>query len=596
MDLKKFYRELIRRNVIRAVLAYLAVAWVLIEFASVILPTFDAPPYLLQGLIYLLAIGLIFWTGFAWVYDLSSEGWIKTPDWEDNTETRAANTRRLNTVIAVSGIMAILLLLAGSFWAGSQWGSPGVHESEKRIAVLPLEPKVAEIDDEYFAYGITDALIQELSQMEEFSVLSLASTQFLEAGILPTTDLYLQVSKDIDYFISGSYEKNGYNLKVTLNISREIDMAAIWSSTYEEDITNAAALWSGIAKDISEILGLGEQQRNRLLEKNLRPVQPETYELYLKGKYYLNKPRVEDWERALVYYQEAVDKNPADAYAYAGLAEGYITLGHNALFPPDGVFPKALAAAKRAIQLDSMNANAWAALSQYHTYYGWDWELAEYAFNRANSLNPNLAYNHYHRSWYLALFGRMEEAIEEHKRAKEIDPFSALHTVWLGGLYNMNGQYELALKEAEIAAQMHDDYSLSSAIRGRAYIGLGQQEKGLESYREAARLNKGWKYIFYGPLLFELGYREEGLEILKEVESLPESPFFSLSLANMHFQDGNLDQTFYWLDKAKEHAWYAWTVRIFFASPEMLQDPRYMALLDELNLPPLEAGSTILGI
>ncbi|MEJ2163195.1 MAG: hypothetical protein P8X60_07760, partial [Robiginitalea sp.] len=408
MDLKKFYRELIRRNVIRAVLAYLAVAWVLIEFASVILPTFDAPPYLLQGLIYLLAIGLIFWTGFAWVYDLSSEGWIKTPDWEDNTETRAANTRRLNTVIAVSGIMAILLLLAGSFWAGSQWGSPGVHESEKRIAVLPLEPKVAEIDDEYFAYGITDALIQELSQMEEFSVLSLASTQFLEAGILPTTDLYLQVSKDIDYFISGSYEKNGYNLKVTLNISREIDMAAIWSSTYEEDITNAAALWSGIAKDISEILGLGEQQRNRLLEKNLRPVQPETYELYLKGKYYLNKPRVEDWERALVYYQEAVDKNPADAYAYAGLAEGYITLGHNALFPPDGVFPKALAAAKRAIQLDSMNANAWAALSQYHTYYGWDWELAEYAFNRANSLNPNLAYNHYHRSWYLALFGRME--------------------------------------------------------------------------------------------------------------------------------------------------------------------------------------------
>jgi hypothetical protein len=121
MKLKKFYRELVRRNVIRAVLAYLAVAWVLIEVSSVVLPTFDASPYLLQGLIYFLIIGLVFWSVFAWIYDLTPEGWKKTPEWTDSTATRQANTRRLNAVIAGSVVTALLLLLAGSFWAGSRW-------------------------------------------------------------------------------------------------------------------------------------------------------------------------------------------------------------------------------------------------------------------------------------------------------------------------------------------------------------------------------------------------------------------------------------------------------------------------------------------
>lgn len=596
MNLNKFYRELVRRNVFRAVLAYLAVAWVLIEFTSVVLPAFDAPPYLLQGLIYLLAIGLFFWAGFAWVYDLSSEGWKKTPDWEDNTETREANTRRLNAVIAVAGITAILLLLAGSFWAGSQWSHPDSATIEKRIAVLPLESESSEEPDEYFTYGITEALISELSSMDELAVLSLASTRFLEAGIVPSRDLYLTVSKDIDYFVFGSYLKSDYGLDVTINISQKIDGAPEWNRSYREDISNANAMWRKIAKDVSEVFGYGEDKTNRLLEKTLRPVRPETYELYLKGKYHLNKSNLEDWERAMVYFQEAIDRNPADAYAYAGLAEGYITLGHNALTPPDDVFPKALAASKRAIQLDSANAEGWAALSHYHTYFGWDWELADYAFNRANVLNPNMAYNHFHRSWYLALFGRMEEAIEEHKRAKEIDPFSALHTVWLGGLYNMTGDYEKALEEADLASQMDNDYALSNVIRGRAYIGLGQKDKALEAYKEAARVNFGWKYLFYGPALFELGHREEGLVILKELEAMPEAPFFSLGLANMYFRDGNLDKTFFWLEKAKKHAWYPWTVRIFLASPEMMEDPRYSALLEELNLPPLEVPGSVMGI
>ena len=121
MDLKRLYRELVRRNVFRAVLAYLAVAWVLIEAASTILPTFDAPPFLIKGLIYLLAVGLIIWTGFSWVYDLTPKGIQKTSGATDLHQTRQMNSRRLNAVIVGAGLSAMLLLLAGSFWAGSRW-------------------------------------------------------------------------------------------------------------------------------------------------------------------------------------------------------------------------------------------------------------------------------------------------------------------------------------------------------------------------------------------------------------------------------------------------------------------------------------------
>ena len=585
MDFKKLLSELSRRNVLRAVVAYLAVAWVIIQIASIILPTFDAPPAVMKGLVYLLAIGLVFWIAFSWIYDLTPQGLKKTDTELPDTATIELNNRRLNKVIASAVITAVLLLIAASFWAGSQWNDPSVSEQEPRLAVLPLQNQTAEDSEDYFAMGITEAFIKELSKLEKLTVLSLASTRYFEAGIVPQNNIIAVESADVDYFMYGTWEKSGFNLEVNLKISQGLEKDPIWQESYSSDLSNAPQLWSSIVLDVSKVIGLSPEIADRLLEKSVRPVKAETYELYLKGKYYLNKSTVEDWKRGLVYLQEAIDQNPADPYAYAGMAEGYITWGHS-LMPPKGVFPKALEAAKRAIQLDSANAEGWAALSQYHTYFGWDWDMADYAYRKANALNPNLAMNHYHRAWYLALFGRMNEAIEAHEKAKQLDPFSSLHTNWLGELYRMVGEYELALEQAEEASKLYDDDALSSVIKGSVYIDQGRVEEGLEIMRQAVAINSGWKYLMYGPALLKAGKREEGLKIIKEAEGFPESPYFSLCLAAMYHADGNLDKTFEWLDKAKGHAFYAWFVRIFLADEKTQADPRHLALLQQLNLPP----------
>ena len=592
MKLKKFYRELVRRNVFRAVLAYLAVAWVLIEVSSVVLPTFEAPPYLLQGLIYLLAIGLVFWTVFAWIYDLTPEGWKKTPDWTDTTETRAANSRRLNAVIAVSGTTALLLLLAGSFWAGSKWKQQDslAYNPEYRIAVIPFDmDTTATTDFEYFQVGSTQGLIDALSRSHSLMVLDMGSTKYFTAGMIPANSYLAANSENIDYFVTGKLYQDDNLLHVNLELRKELAQKPFWTREYQTDLSGVNELWTSTARDIQEGIGLRSEE-SVANKRGIRSIRPETYELYLKGKYYLSKSTVPEWQQGLVYLQEAIDRSPADPDAWAGMAEGYITWGHS-LMPPEDVFPKALAAAKRAIQLDSLNAEGWAALSHYHTYFGWDWDLAEYAFYKADSLNPNMAYNHYHRSWYLALFGRMNEAIAEHKRAQELDPFTPMHTAWLAELYRWVGEYDLALDELEKVFEMNTgNYALALVLKGKVLTEMGKVEEGLELMRQGSEINKGW-YLWYGPALIRYGQTEEGRQVLEELKGLPDVPFVNLALSANYLEAGEFDKAFEHLQKGKRHAWYAWFVRFFLTNERALkerleEDPRYYALLTELKLPP----------
>ena len=297
----------------------------------------------------------------------------------------------------------------------------------------------------------------------------------------------------------------------------------------------------------------------------------------------MNQSTPEEWQRGLVYMQEAIDKNPADPHAYAFLAEAYINIGHGPDPPPD-VFPKALAAAQRAIQLDSTVALGWAALSHYHTYFGMDWALAEYAFQRANTLNPNLSDNHYHRAWYLYLFGRMNEAIEEHILAQELDPFIPLHTAWLGELYRIVGRYEEALKEADKSSQMENDYALGMFIKGKIYIDQGKVQEGLEVLKEASEIDRSWKYVGYGPALIDAGKIAEGKAIVNELEGLPINGFRALFLATMYAKLGDYDKAFDYLNYEDKPGWFPW-IRVMFLNNEIRKDPRFLKIIRDMNLP-----------
>lgn len=583
MTFGKIISELKRRNVFKATIAYLAVAWVTVQIFSIVFPAFDAPEYALKALIYVLAVGLVFWIGFSWIYDWTSDGLQKTDDLIDDEEIMRLNNRRLNKVIGVSLTLAVLLLLAISFYAGARWNDNPILEQSKKVAVIPFAHEIEATEEDYFITGMTEELISELSKVDQLTVLSQTSTQVLYSTIGPANLLISRELKQIDYFVQGTVARQMNKLTIHLELKEASDAAPIWKKSYTKDIAQVRPLWAMVARDLAGEMGVDVKQDDAILWSNLRPVKPETYELYLKGIHCLNKSTHEEWQRSLVYFQEAIDRNPADPYAWAGLAVGYVALGHGPNPPPD-VFPKALAAAQRAIQLDSTNAKGWAALAHYHTYFGLDFQLAEYAFKRANTLNPNMAWNHYHRSWYLALFGRINEAIEEHKRAQELDPFTPEHTAWLGRLYQMVGEYEKGIIEADRAIAMQDNYALGMYIKGKILMNQGNHVEGLELLKQAASINPGWKYLGYGTALIQTGQLQEGKAIIQELESMEPTAFSALCLGYMYSALGDFDKAIASFRYKNKHAWYPW-IRVLVTNKELLNDPRFLELIREMNLP-----------
>jgi len=585
MKLSKLISELKRRHVFKSTIAYLAIAWIIIQITSILLPIFEAPDFVLQALIYVLSIGLIFWVGFSWIYDLTPTGLQKTDDIIDDEESLKSTNRHLNKVIAGSIAFAVVLLILISFWAGSSWNDVPTPES-KKVAVIPFVQLVdgleeEEEEDEYFRVGMTDALINELSKVDQLTVIKQSSTKVLTSGFHPPNSFITSVINGVDYFVNGVIERQLNTINIHVELKKAIDADPIWEKSYTKDLSEVRQLWAEVASDLARQMSVVVKQEDMVLWSDLRPVKPETYELYLKGKHLMNKSTKDEWQRGLVYMEEAINRNPSDPYAHAFLAEAYVNLGHAPNAPPD-VFPKALAAANRAIQLDSTVALGWAALSHYHTYFGMDWAMAEHAFERANELNPNLAYNHYHRAWYLALFGRMNEAIKEHKRAQELDPFIPLHTAWLGALYRRVGLYEEGLAEAEKASQMENDYALGMVIKGEIFINQGKVEEGLEILRQASEINPGWKYNNYGPALIRTGHIEEGRAILEELKAIPVNGYNAYCLAKMYYELEDYDKVIEWLNYEHKIGWYPW-IRVGY--PKMRKDPRFLKMIRDMNLP-----------
>jgi tetratricopeptide (TPR) repeat protein len=314
----------------------------------------------------------------------------------------------------------------------------------------------------------------------------------------------------------------------------------VWGQAYERPVRDVLTMSGDVARAIAREVRvrLTPDEAARLASQ--RPVDPATYEAYLKGMYYINKPGRENIPRGIALLHEAVDRNPGDAFAYAGLAHGYATLGHGPAALPD-VWPRARAAALRAVTLDSTLADAHAAVAEAKLYYEWDWPGAERSFRRALELNPNLAIAHYHYAWYLALVGRMDEAIAEHRRAAELDPFAPGFTAWLGALYQHEGRHDDAIEVATKALEL-----------GMTYVRAGREP--------------------------------DARRILAELESSPSTPWRAYALVKLYTALGEIDKAFEALASGPPHGFVPW----LSTDPDVARlrrDHRFEDFLRRLNLP-----------
>jgi tetratricopeptide (TPR) repeat protein len=198
-------------------------------------------------------------------------------------------------------------------------------------------------------------------------------------------------------------------------------------------------------------------------------------------------------------------------------------------------------------------------------------------------LNPSLPWNHYHYAWYLALFGRIDEAIKEHKLAQELDPLTPIHTGWLGGLYCEAGQYDKAIEEAQKCIKMKNEYGLGWRIIGEGYAGKRMYKEAIEAHQKAAAINPDWKYVL-GQTYVLAGRKDEARKILAELQKEPPTAFSAHALASLYAALGDRDNAFKWQAYEPSHAWVPWqrNNKFFLAWRD---DPRFKEFLRKYNLP-----------
>ncbi len=579
MDLKKLYRELVRRNVFRAVVAYLAVAWVLVQIADTIFPAFDAPAYLMQGLIYLLAIGLLIWTAFSWIYDMTPEGIQKTSEADDLAQTRNLNNRRLNAVIVGAGIAAVLLLLAGSFWAGSQWnrGIELVLDPEYRIAVLPFEDRSNNPDFNYLQEGLAEEVIGKLVNSKALSVIaSKSSFQFYGTEVpLGQISQSLQAS----LILTGSYAVTGQHMLVKIELIRTEDQEILNYASISGDLAHIQEVSSKIQTNIFQALDLSEGEvRNSPVQ--IRDVNVEAYKYNALGMSAMRDNTGQKLEEITRYFQAAIDLDPNYMQPYIGMAEAYI-------FDVNRGYISATEGAKKArqyvLEAEKLNPGCGEVsgiLGIIH-FLEFDFKNAVPYFERSLEKSPNFSLAYHWYAFTLEFLGDFDRAEELQKRAGILDPLNAMNDTFL----TLNYIYQDRFSDARelIESKLAVDPGHKQTLWLKAVM-LTEQGRFQEAHNALVKRGVGLETNFVSGYVFaKLGQEERARQVLNNMLG---SPFVSPSqLAIVYCGLGANDQA---LDQVEEaflthDSWFGWLVFTSMADG-IKDDPRFVALTTRLGL------------
>jgi len=458
----------------------------------------------------------------------------------------------------------------------------------KSIAVLPFENLSRDPDNAYFAEGIKEELLARLSKVEDLKVISIRSTPQSKSSL---TDLSQIAQKlDVGTFLEGSVQRSADEVRVTVQLVRAETNAHLWADVYDRKLTDIFAVETEIAKAVADTL----QAKLTGSEERAISVKPtgslEAYEFYLRGRYYWNRRTAGGLKKALEQFEQAVEKDPTYGLAYAGLADCYALLEQYAGTSSSETLPKARAAALRAIQIDDSLGEAHTSLG-YVNGLSWQFREAEKEFKRGIALNPNYpTAHHWYGLPYLAMLGRLEEAMAEIKRAQRLDPLSPIISANAGNLYVLEGNLNTAIEEFKKVIELDPNFPIAHDFLGCAYLKQGREQEAMAELQKGVELSRraSQELGFLGYGYGALGKRAEATTLLKELEeryARKESP--AMFLAAVYAGLGEKDQAFAWL----ERDFQARTGLLIFITtlPDydaLRDDPRYIDLLRRIGLRP----------
>ena len=388
-------------------------------------------------------------------------------------------------------VIAVLVIAAIIIWQllPRKEAAP-LLSSKASVAILPFVDLSPQKDQEHFCDGMTEEIIAKLSQIKELKVISRTSAMRYK-----NTDKDIkEIGRDLDVstILEGSVRKEKNDIRVTAQLINVEDNFHLWSDIYDRKLESVFVIQSDIAERIADALQmrLSPEEKDRLDKKPTENM--EAYNLYLQGRWFWNKRTDEGMRRAIEYYNHAIEEDPRYALAYSGIADSYTILGIWSFLAPEEAYPKAEAAAMKAIELDDRLAEAHASLASVKASYGWNWPEAEKEFRRALELNPNYEMAHL---WYGALYlmplGQLEKAMKEVKRALELDPLSPIINYCIGDLLYTSRKYDEAIEGIHKVLTLDPNFPPAYYRLSWTYIVKGMYDEAFKELEQTYRL---WNY------------------------------------------------------------------------------------------------------
>ena len=503
------------------------------------------------------------------------------------SEPRPTRSGLRVAIISVAVLVAVIVALNISRIRDRVPGG-GTAPRIQSLAVLPLSNLSADPAQEYFSDGMTDALTTDLAQLGSLKVISRTSAMRYKKTDKSLPEIARELN--VDGIVEGTVQRSGDRVRITAQLLHGPSDKHLWANSYERNLQDVLALQNEVARAIAGEIRLKITAQEQVTNSPLRAVNPQAYELYLRGLAYSRQQGGHSKRTSLDYFNRAIQIDPQWAQPYAQMARSYHWL---AGFGNPELYPKAKAAALSAIGLDDGLAEAHSAVAYVLHNYDWDWSGAEREYRRALELNANYSDAHYGYGLLLISAGRNNEAVAEIRRAEELDPLFPSLRADVGMVYSCAGRNDEAIEQLRNAAELNPDYDVPYSALGFAYLRKGMYPEAVANAEKALFLEKEERYfvlhkVDLAYVYAAAGRKNEARKMLSELEQQEANGrnMGSPGLYPIYFALGEKDRALAWMEKAyKEKSEALLYLRCWPEFNGLLADQRFANLVRRVGIP-----------
>jgi eukaryotic-like serine/threonine-protein kinase len=494
------------------------------------------------------------------------------------------NGLKRHKLAATTGAL-LILIAAAAFGIRSYLHATSTEVAVESIAVIPFVNQNRDPDDEWISDGLTESIINNLTQLPNLKVIARSSV-FRYKGVDP---VMVGQKLNVRAVLTGRITQRRDTMLISAELIDIRDNKQLWGEQYERRLADMLSVQREIAREITNNLRPTLSGVEQSIMNKPMTASSEAYELYLKGRFYWNKRTPSDLLKAISFFEQAVDKDPNYAMAYTGVADSYALLTAYTTESPRQLMPKAKEAALKALALDDNLAAAHASLGQITAYYDYDFPTAEREYRRAIELNPNYAPAHQWLAEHLSAMRRNDEALDEIRRALELDPVSVIMNRIYADILVDGRKYDEAIRQYQKAIDLDPNFPTSHYFLGRAYEAKGMYDEAVKSYTRSAELGTVLKDVL---VKTNDVYKKSGWKAYVQfnldqlVVNAPQRRFPAFVIATFYAKLGRDDEALRWLEKGYEERDFRMTlVSVAFEFDRLRSDPRFRELVRRMGLP-----------